>query len=68
VDGDVLVGRGDDLVALLEGQAVDDDIDAFGRPADETEVFFAAGPAEGPGQLPDFRRAFVMSGAQAFQL
>jgi hypothetical protein len=51
VDGDVLVGRGDDLVALLERQAVDDDVDAFGRPADKADVFFAAGPAEGPGQL-----------------
>ena len=32
VDGDVLVGRGDDLVALLERQAVDDDVDASVAP------------------------------------
>ena len=51
VDGDVLVGRGDDLVALLERQAVDDDVDAFGRAADEAEVLLAARPAERAGQL-----------------
>ncbi|MCU0244101.1 MAG: hypothetical protein MUE80_05035 [Acidobacteria bacterium] len=51
MDGDVLVGRGDDLVAALERQAVDDDVDAFGGAADEAEVLAAAGRAEGPGQL-----------------
>ena len=43
VDRHVLVRRRDDLVALLQGQAVDDGVDALGGAADEGEIFLAAG-------------------------
>ena len=46
VDGHVLVRRRDHLVALLQGQPVDDGVDALGRAADQGQVFLPAGGAE----------------------
>ena len=46
VEGGVLVRRGDDLVAALERQAADDQVDALGRGRDERQVVFPAARAE----------------------